>query len=216
MSDWDDNSPQLAANLARILAYVSEDARTRSKPTLKYTLKWHKDLMHSLDIPPEDCPPGIVTEDMIGRFRGIAPLGTFEVGVRDHKGTCNMGVRADLVPAQLETFEQELQRKVNLLDAQIGRSLSERGLSGRQLGDVLELCAWVHGEWIRIHPFANGNGRTARIWVNYLAMRYALPPFVQLRPRPGGDYSAASTDAMKGYWERTFYVFWRMYIEYDE
>lgn len=52
MSDWDDNSPQLAVNLARILAYVSEDAPTRPKPTLEYILKWHKDLMYGLTFRP--------------------------------------------------------------------------------------------------------------------------------------------------------------------
>lgn len=25
---------------------------------------------------------------------------------------------------------------------------------------IVRLCACAHGEWIRIHPFANGNGRT--------------------------------------------------------
>jgi hypothetical protein len=29
-----------------------------------------------------------------------------------------------------------------------------------QLRSVLTLCAYTHGEWIRIYPFANGNGRT--------------------------------------------------------
>ena len=33
-------------------------------------------------------------------------------------------------------------------------------------------------EWIRIHPFANGNGRIARLWVNSIAMRYDLRPRV--------------------------------------
>jgi Fic family protein len=213
MSDWDDNSPQFAVNLARIVAYVSEDARTRPEPSLEYTLKWHKDLMYGLDIPPEDCPSGIVAADMIGRFRGIAPLGTLEVGVRDY-ARIHMGVRSDLVPAQLKAFEQELQRKVNALDAEIDADLQDP--TPNQILEVLRLCAWAHAEWIRIHPFANGNGRTARIWVNYLALRYALPPFLRLRPRPGPDYEAAGAAAMEGYWERTFVVFMRMYQEYNE
>ncbi|MEA2889281.1 MAG: hypothetical protein QOI05_74 [Bradyrhizobium sp.] len=207
MSNWDANSAQLDKNLEHILAYASEDARRRSKPTLDDTLRWHEDLMHGLEIPSEDCPPGIAAADMIGRFRGIAPLGTLQVEIGDY-----FGVRADLVPAQLEEFEQELQHEVNLLDAQIGSGPT----TGKQLNDVLKLCAWAHAEWIRIHPFANGNGRTARIWANYIATRYGLPPFVQLRPRPGADYEAASAAAMEGYWGRTFLVFVRMYAEYDE
>ncbi len=32
----------------------------------------------------------------------------------------------------------------------------------------LELAAWVHWKLVRIHPFQDGNGRTARILMNYL------------------------------------------------
>ena len=67
-----------------------------------------------------------------------------------------------------------------------------------QLRSVLTLCAYVHGEWVRIHPFANGNGRTARIWANWCALRYGLPPFVRLKPRPEGDlYATASAFSMR-------------------
>lgn len=56
-----------------------------------------------------------------------------------------------------------------------------------------------YGEWARIHPFANGNGRIARLWANWCAMRYGLPPFLRLRPRPEGDrYARAAGDSMAG------------------
>jgi hypothetical protein len=38
------------------------------------------------------------------------------------------GVRADLVAAQLKAFEQELQRRLDLLDAQIGTSLVRQAI----------------------------------------------------------------------------------------
>lgn len=76
---------------------------------------------------------------------------------------------------------------------------------------ILLLMSWVHSEWIRIHPFANGNGRIARLWANWVAMRYGLPPFVRLRPRPEGDaYATAAAKAMQGDYEATFPVFRRM------
>lgn len=53
-----------------------------------------------------------------------------------------------------------------------------------QTAAIVAVYAWAHAEWVRIHPFANGNGRTARLWANSLAMRYGLPPFAGLRPRP--------------------------------
>jgi Fic family protein len=68
------------------------------------------------------------------------------------------------------------------------------------------VCAWAYAEWIRIHPFANGNGRTARLWVNSIAMRYQLPPFLQLRPRPAAGYGAAGAEAMRGNWQATIEV----------
>jgi hypothetical protein len=209
MRDWDDNSSQLDVNLAHILAYASKNARRRSKPTLDDTLKWHKDLMRGLEIPPVEGL-NIPVENYIGRFRGAPGLENCQVGIGRY-----LGVRADLVPAQLKAFEQELQRKVKLLDAQIGPDLTERDLSAKQICEVLKLCAWAHAEWVRIHPFLNGNGRTARIWANYIAARYGLPPFVRMRPRPDRDYGAAGAAAMEGYWERTFLVFLRMYQEYE-
>ena len=63
---------------------------------------------------------------------------------------------------------------------------------------MLDLCAWAHGEWVRIHPLTNGNGRTARLWANSLLVRYGLPPVIGLRPRPGGGYGAAGAAAMRG------------------
>lgn len=33
--------------------------------------------------------------------------------------------------------------------------------------DIIELAAWTHAEFVRIHPFADGNGRTSRLIMNY-------------------------------------------------
>ena len=76
-----------------------------------------------------------------------------------------------------------------------------------QTAAIVAVCAWAHAEWVRIHPFANGNGRTARLWANSLAMRYGLPAFVHLRPRPEGDYDVVSEQALRGDWEPAVAVF---------
>lgn len=111
----------------------------------------------------------------------------------------------------------------------IGRFRGERGLQNildeliptgnmpdaNVLDAVLDVCGWVHAEWIRIHPFANGNGRTARLWANYVAMRYGLPPFIRLRPRPDGEaYASAGKQAMTGKWEPTAELFRDMLAEF--
>ena len=97
---------------------------------------------------------------------------------------------------------------MNLLDNLIAQG---KDLSADEVGAVIDVCAWAHAEWVRIHPFANGNGRTARLWANLIAMRYGLPPFVRPRPRPGGDYESASAEAMQGNWRPTIAAFRRMY-----
>ena len=85
---------------------------------------------------------------------------------------------------------------------------------GRHLAAVLVLSAWVHAEWVRIHPFANGNGRTARIWANFIARRYGLPFFIRLRPRPGYGYGAAAEAAMRGDWRPTAVCFRMMLLKF--
>ncbi|HEY3769027.1 MAG TPA: Fic family protein [Candidatus Angelobacter sp.] len=104
-------------------------------------------------------------------------------------------------------FEDTLQKAVASLDEML---VPGKPLTADQLGAVIDLCAWVHSEWVRIHPFANGNGRTARLWANSIALRYGLPPFVRLRPRPDGGYGAAGAAAMQGDWEPTAKVFHKM------
>ena len=110
----------------------------------------------------------------------------------------------------LTEFEQTLKRVVDRLDTLIAKG---EQLSSDQLAAVLDVCAWAHAEWVRIHPFANGNGRIARLLASSIAMRYGLPPFVRLRPRPDGGYGAAGEKAMQGDWQPTVGVFRQMLRE---
>lgn len=40
----------------------------------------------------------------------------------------------------------------------------------------IELAAWTHAEFVRIHPFIDGNGRTARLIMNYQLMKNGFLP----------------------------------------
>ena len=40
----------------------------------------------------------------------------------------------------------------------------------------IELAAWTHAEFVRIHPFVDGNGRTARLIMNYQLMKKGFLP----------------------------------------
>ena len=50
---------------------------------------------------------------------------------------------------------------------------------------TVELAAWVHAEFIRIHPFQDGNGRSARLLLNYILMKNGyLPIVIEAKNRP--------------------------------
>ncbi len=40
----------------------------------------------------------------------------------------------------------------------------------------IELAAWTHAEFVRIHPFIDGNGRTSRLIMNYQLMIHGFLP----------------------------------------
>ena len=40
----------------------------------------------------------------------------------------------------------------------------------------IELAAWTHAEFVRIHPFIDGNGQTARLIMNYQLMKNGFLP----------------------------------------
>ena len=143
----------------------------------------------------------------IGRFRGEPELEYVQVRVGE-----NWGVDSQLVASELERFEAKLKTLVAELDALLP---FQENPDDDQREAVLDLCAWAHAEWVRIHPFANGNGRTARLWANFLATRYGLPPFVRLRPRPDAGYGNAGDKAMRGDWKPTAAVFRQLLAHYE-
>ncbi len=147
---------------------------------------------------------GLTSPDkkMVGQFRGSDQLSKLEVLVGSYPG-----VTAAEVTLETTQFEATLAQIIQHLDTNIPRGATP---TPDQLSAVIEACAWVHAEWVRIHPFANGNGRTARFWANAIAMRYNLPPFIRLRPRPNFGYEAASGEAMLGNRKPTTLAFRRM------
>lgn len=58
--------------------------------------------------------------------------------------------------SQIKYFYQELQNRQNL--------------------NPIELAAWTHAEFVRIHPFPDGNGRTSRLIMNYQLMKSGFLP----------------------------------------
>lgn len=190
MVDWDAEGPRLQANLSTVLRAERDRAAARHRLSSLDALEWQKTIMTGLVVP----DPAYV-----GRFRGAPGLETCQVHVNGQPG-----VLPGAVGMALASFDDRLFAALNVLDEIIPPGAA---LDADTLNAVIDLCAWAHAEWVRIHPLANGNGRTARMWANVIAMRYGVPPFVALRPRPDGGYGAAAAAAMNGDWRPTAAVF---------
>jgi hypothetical protein len=190
---WDEDSPQVRQNLAQVLSEIVSAAQQREYPTIASARHWHSLAMKDLTLP---------DPRFVGAFRGEPGLEHVEVQVG-----AQFGVDAAHVALELGRFESKLHALIAELDSILPAG---REPNADQLAAIVDLCAWVHSEWVRIHPFANGNGRTARLWANCLAMRYGVPPFIRLRPRPNSGYAAAGAKAMQGDWKPTAAVLRRM------
>ena len=44
-----------------------------------------------------------------------------------------------------------------------------------QFPNQIEKAAWIHAEFVKIHPFQDGNGRTARLIMNYFLLTHGMP-----------------------------------------
>lgn len=174
--DWSEDQagdlPKIIANVGALWPTIESDARNRPAPSIDLVLEWHRRIYDGIVVP---------DQDFVGAFRDSDParpcLVDYEVGVGPYQG-----VLARDVPAATDAFVQAMTQVVSGLDAAM--TPGQKPVDPTIILAIVRLCAYTHGEWIRIHPFANGNGRTARIWANWLAVRYALPAFVRIKPRP--------------------------------
>ena len=61
----------------------------------------------------------------------------------------------------------------------------------------VELASWLHNRLVQIHPFSDGNGRTARLLMNWILMRNGFPPAI-IEASNKEDYYKAIEAADKG------------------
>jgi fido (protein-threonine AMPylation protein) len=182
VADWDADGPQLQVNLERLLEDVAHWADRRDQITAATIRRWHRQTMAGLAVP---------DPTFVGHFRGEPGLEGEPVYIGSRRGTS-----AGRVAGEVDAFVRRLQAIAGRLDALVpsGDALNRDGLEA-----VIELAAWTHSEWVRIHPFSSGNGRTARILTNAVLMRYGLPPVLRLRPRPSSPYGHAAAEGMEGH-----------------
>jgi hypothetical protein len=182
---WDEDpagsEARIEANIRAVGARIYAEASRRDPPSLALAQDWHRGVYTGVSLPVPYYADEVRDSD--SRFPELID---YEVQIGRSRG-----VTAAQVPAELADLETRAR------NALIGPDQSIP--SGRppatpiELRAVLLLAANLHGEWVRIHPFANGNGRIARLWVIWVAARYGLPPFIRLKPRPAGvAYAAAA------------------------
>jgi fido (protein-threonine AMPylation protein) len=187
---WNDDPPgaaqQIVDNAAAVLREIVDTAGRRLPPSVATAQEWHRRLYRDVGLPvpyyagePRDSDPN------------CPELQGYEVAIGRFEGTSSAQV-----PAALDEFEAGARKAVAALDDVV--AVGQLPGSGQELHGVLSVCAVLHGEWVRIHPFANGNGRTARLWANWAALRYGLPPFVVIKPRPPNPYDQAAMASMRG------------------
>jgi hypothetical protein len=138
----------------------------------------------------------------VGHFRGdptVKELVGYEVGIgrlQPDGLTEKVGVYSRDLAVQISTLIAQIQAGIRQLDSALEPGL--RPVTSEAVEAVVLLAARAHGEWVRLHPFANGNGRTARVWANFIALRYSLPAFVAVKPRPADAAYARAGHASMG------------------
>lgn len=211
MADWKRGCPE----------WLEENGRPRAE-------RQRREVLHRLVL--EDCrrPP---SADMVRdwhrhMFAGLAPHPDYPGNFRDLDQVpyclqdCEVrvgdarGVPCGEVLSAVAIFFQVFARK--LADVEQRWRTRQSPPDEDDIDQVVKLAAWAHGEWVRIHPFINGNGRTARLLANYVFTHepFGFGPVVAVRPRPTGRYAeAARRSMMTGDHPLMEEVFWDLLVQ---
>ena len=186
------NLPLIQGNAAQLITELRATAAERLLPTCEELCRWHARLY---------AGGGVPVAGYVGHFRGdlaVPELIDYEVGLGPRLKDGNlekMGVWARLVSSEMGAVLAGLNAVFAELDARL--PVGKSPTSPDEILAVISLTALAHGECLRVHPFANGNGRIARLFVAFICLRYGLPMFLHIKPRPDSDdYIRASRDSM--------------------
>ncbi len=166
-----DDDLVIARNIAALDDEIQRSKGSRPVFTLDVPLQWHTD-MH------QGCQH-VPVAHYVGRYRGDPSLTGHEVVYARDLPTPFEGSPSDEVAAHLAAFEGALQRDLLRLDERIP---DPDAATPSRLNNVLDALAVHYATWIRIHPFVDGNGRTARLLANWFLARYWQPLILPGRP----------------------------------
>ena len=186
------NLSLIQENATQLMAELRATAAERNMPTSDELCRWHSQLYAGCDVP---------VGGYVGHFRGdpaVPELIDYEVGLGARLKDGNlekMGVWARQVRDEMEAVLRGLHAVCAELDARL--PTGKPPTTPDEVLTVISFTALAHGECLRVHPFANGNGRIARLLVAFICLRYGLPMFLHIKPRPESeDYIRASRDSM--------------------
>jgi hypothetical protein len=193
---WDEDDPRdldlIQRNVSAVLTQLRASAPTRSFPDLDQVCSWHAQLYAGCRVP---------VEGYLGHLRGdprVPELRDYQVGVGRVQVDGfpeKVGVLSFRVASEVQSVLSGLHAVLRRLDDRFPPGTRPR--TADDLQAMVKASALAHGEWIRVHPFANGNGRIARLWVAFCCLRYGLPVFVHVKPRPEAiAYARAGWESM--------------------
>ncbi len=193
---WQEDDPQnlslIQGNAEQLIIELGATTAERLLPTCEELCNWHARLYAGCEVP---------VAGYVGHFRGdpaVPELIDYEVGLGARLKDGNlekMGVWARLVGSEMGAVLAGLNAVFAELDARL--PVGKSPTTPDDILAVISFTALAHGEFLRVHPFANGNGRIARLLVAFICLRYGLPMFLHIKPRPeSDDYIRASRDSM--------------------
>ena len=126
-----------------------------------------------------------LSEELIQEAQGLVTMGTYDekrLLAGERPGTFKLENYVG-GPARVGVPAAEVPRAVGVLADDVNSYLEEGTRH-------LTIAAYVHARLFEIHPFADGNGRTARLLMNGVLLAMGMPPIV-IRAQDHGAYHAA-------------------------
>lgn len=137
----------------RAIHQARTQAATGEPLTEEDLLDWHRSIL----VEPYPAPDARGRDTAVLIRPGVYK--TAPNGVRTRDGAFHVFVPPAAVPSHMQAFLQELNDSLETESA-----------------DIARLAATTHHAFVAIHPFADGNGRLARLVTNWQLERLGYPP----------------------------------------